>query len=137
LIAVSPIVTRILLVDDNEPDNVFHEAVLRGAGFQGDLRAFEEPEAALEYLRQLPHGPVCLLLLDINMPGMNGWEFARAAEPLLEDNPTVILVMLTSSSLPEDRAQAESEAAVSGYLTKPLTVEVAVRLLSGNWSVPT
>lgn len=131
--AVGTTVSRILLVDDSEPDNIFHEAVLRSAGFEGDLRAFEEPEEALDYLRRLPHGPVSLVLLDINMPGMNGWEFAQAARPLLQDNPTILLVMLTSSSLPEDREQAASEEAVSGYLTKPLTTAIALAMLSGKW----
>lgn len=132
--ADSASVSRILLVDDSEPDNVFHEAVLRSAGFQGDICIFEEPELALAYLRELPHGPVGLVLLDINMPGMDGWEFALSARPLLEDNPTTVLVMLTSSSLPEDRERAASEPVVCGYLTKPLTTAVAVQLLAGQWS---
>ena len=77
-------VQRIVLVDDSEADNVYHEVVLRRAGFSGDLQVFEMAAPALDYLRRLPDGPVCLVLLDINMPGMDGWEFAAAAAPLLQ-----------------------------------------------------
>jgi CheY-like chemotaxis protein len=126
-------VQRIVLVDDNEADNVYHEVVLRRAGFDGDLQVFEMATDALEYLRALPDGPVCLVLLDINMPGMDGWEFATAAAPLLVEKPTLMLVMLTSSSAPEDMARARSMPELAGFITKPLTVEEAHRLLAGKY----
>lgn len=122
-------VQRIVLVDDNEADNVYHEVVLRRAGFDGDLQVFEMATDALEYLRALPDGPVYLVLLDINMPGMDGWEFAAAAAPLLASKPTLMLVMLTSSSAPEDLARARSTPGLHGFVTKPLTVDEARRLL--------
>ncbi|EHR70857.1 response regulator with CheY-like receiver domain and winged-helix DNA-binding domain [Burkholderiales bacterium JOSHI_001] len=125
-------IQRIVLVDDSEPDNVFHEAVLRRAGFDGDLQVFEHAEQALRYLRELPDGPVCLVLLDINMPGMDGWEFAQAAGPILQSKPTVVLVMLTSSSSEEDRRHAREIGCIHGFLTKPLTKQLAQDLLSGQ-----
>lgn len=125
-------VQRIVLVDDNEADNVYHEVVLRRAGFSGDLQVFEMAEEALEYLRALPDGPVCLVLLDVNMPGMDGWEFAAAAGPLLREKPTLMLVMLTSSSAPEDLARARAMPELHGIITKPLTVEAALDLLDGR-----
>jgi CheY-like chemotaxis protein len=128
----SPI-ERIVLVDDSEPDNVFHEIVLRRAGFSGDLHVFQRAAAALDYLRKLPDGPVCLVLLDINMPGMDGWQFIEAARPLLQNKPTVLLVMLTSSPAPEDRDRARGTDAVRGYITKPLAVDSAARMLDGSW----
>lgn len=128
----SPI-ERIMLVDDNEADNVFHEIVIQRCGFTGDLRSFDDPARALQYLRELPHGPVSLVLLDINMPGLTGWDFAEAARPLLLANPTIVLVMLSSSSLAEDRAQAAAQPVIRGYLTKPLTREAVQEMLQGRW----
>ncbi len=124
---------RILVVDDSEPDNVYHEIVLRRAGFEGDLRVMNDPNQALEYLRDLPDGPVCLVLLDINMPGLDGWQFIAQAQGLLTYRPTLLLVMLTSSPAPEDRNRARELLPVRGYMTKPLTVENAARMLAGNW----
>jgi len=127
-------VERIVLVDDNEADNVYHEVVIRRSGFAGDLKTFESPEEALAYLKALPDGPVCLVLLDINMPSMTGWEFAQAAAPLLAQKPTIVLVMLTSSSAEEDLQRSRELEAVHGYLTKPLTRATVMELLEGQWS---
>jgi CheY-like chemotaxis protein len=124
---------RILLVDDNEPDNVYHEVVLRRAGFDGELLIFEVAEEALAYLQQLPpdaHDQASLVLLDINMPGMDGWDFARAVSPLLEQQPTLKVMVLTSSSAPEDVARASRVPALHGYITKPLHLPEARRLIA-------
>ncbi len=126
-------VERIVLVDDSHADNVFHEVIIRRSGFTGDLKVFEQPAQALEYLRSVPDGPVCLVLLDINMPGMDGWEFAKAAEPFLADRQTVVLVMLTSSSAPSDLERARQLPAVRGYITKPLDKQAATELLQAHW----
>lgn len=74
-----------------------------------------------------------LVLLDINMPGMNGWEFAAAARALLLANPAIVLVMLTSSSLDEDRRRAGDMGNITGYLTKPLSREAVQQMLQGHW----
>jgi CheY-like chemotaxis protein len=131
--STNPAIGRILLVDDSEPDNVFHEAVIRAAGFTGDLLVFEDATQALDDLRALPHGPLSLVLLDINMPGMDGWEFIEAARPLLQRNPAIVLVMLSSSALREDREQAARAEVVNGYLTKPLDTRAVQQMLRGSW----
>lgn len=131
-----PDLSRILLVDDSEADNVFHELVLRRAGFQGELKVFDDPRLALAHLQCTSHGAACLVLLDINMPLMNGWEFAEAAAPLRGDGPTVLVVMLTSSAADEDRRRAASMPTVDGYVTKPLTLALARELLAGAWPRP-
>jgi CheY-like chemotaxis protein len=130
---VTPRFDRILLLDDSEPDNVYHEIVLRRAGFDGDLQIFDRAELALRYLQELPDGPVCLVLLDINMPGMDGWQFIEAAGPLLAGKATIVLVMLTSSPAREDRERALGCVPVQGYVTKPLNLEKARALLAGDW----
>ncbi|MCB2016469.1 MAG: response regulator [Hydrogenophaga sp.] len=120
---------RILLVDDNESDNVFHEIILRKAGFKGEINVFETGVDVLDFLRSDPLEIPTYIFLDINMPMMNGFEVAQEAAPLIEGKPTVILVMLTSSGSPLDRERAASLPVISGYLTKPLTVETALELL--------
>lgn len=120
---------RVLLVDDNESDNVFHEIMLRKAGFDGEVIAFETGVDALAFLRSDPLEVPTFIFLDINMPMMNGFEVAQEAEPLIAGKPTVILVMLTSSGSPLDRERAAAIPVIRGFLTKPLTVEEARRLL--------
>ncbi len=127
-------IERIMLVDDNEADNVYHEIILRSAGYEGELWIHESGEAALAQLKRTTILPPCLVLLDINMPGMSGFEFATAAAPLLSKHPTLVVVMLTSSSSMEDRKRAATMAVISSFLTKPLTVRAAHTLLSGGAS---
>lgn len=120
---------RILLVDDNESDNVFHEIMLRKAGFGGEVIAFETGVDALVFLRaDALEKPTCIFL-DINMPMMNGFEVAQEAAPLIAGKPTIILVMLTSSGSPLDQERAASMPVIRGYLTKPLTIERARELI--------
>jgi CheY-like chemotaxis protein len=127
------ILQRILLVDDNEADNVYHEIVLRRAGYTGEVVVCESGEEALDYLRTHTDHPPDLVLLDINMPGMDGFEFARSATPYLTGSATATVVMLTSSASDEDRRKAKSLAVIRGYIIKPLTEYTAGELLAGRF----
>jgi CheY-like chemotaxis protein len=124
---------RILLVDDNDADNVYHEIVLRRAGYSGEIIVCESGEAALDYLRANLDQPPELVLLDINMPGMDGFEFARAATPYLTGAATATVVMLTSSASEADRRKAKSLEVIRGYIIKPLTEQTAGELLAGRF----
>jgi len=124
---------RILLVDDNDADNVYHEIVLRRAGYKGEVVVCESGEAALDYLRANPDRPPELVLLDINMPGMDGFEFARTATPYLTGAATATVVMLTSSASEADRRKAKALAVIRGYIIKPLTEYTAGELLAGRF----
>ncbi len=127
---MSPI-QRIILVDDNEPDNVFHSIIIRGAGFDGDLRVFEDGVSGLEYLRNADLQVPTLIFLDINMPGMDGFEFAEQATPLIsQDHASAIIMMLTSSRSPHDIEKAKRLAVIRDFLTKPLQVDQVREILA-------
>jgi len=117
---------RFILIDDNEADNVFHEIMIRRAGFKGDIVIFESGFDALAYLKTDPLTTPTCIYLDINMPLMDGFEFALEATPLLAGKPTVVLVMLTSSGSPKDRDRVEEIPVIQGFVTKPLLAD-AVR----------
>ncbi|HET8869684.1 MAG TPA: response regulator [Aquabacterium sp.] len=123
-------VHRIVLIDDNEPDNIFHEMVLRAAGFQGDIQVFDLPLEGLRYVQTQPDGPIDLVFLDINMPATDGWAVLAALKPDLPRWPGLRICMLTSSANPDDRAQAERTPGVTGFLTKPLEPDVVRQLLA-------
>lgn len=114
---------RFILVDDNEADNVYHEIMIRRAGFGGDVLVFESGAEALAFLKTDPLPLPTCLFLDINMPQMDGFEFARLATPLLSHKPTVVVLMLTSSDAPQDRQRASETPLIQGFVTKPLTAE--------------
>jgi CheY-like chemotaxis protein len=123
---------RFVLIDDNEADNVFHEIMIRRAGFQERIEIFETGVDALAFFEQdTAHIPTCIFL-DINMPMMDGFEVAQTMELLLKDKPWVILVMLTSSGNPLDVERSRSIRAIKGYVTKPLNVQTVRDLLASS-----
>ncbi|MBT9462818.1 response regulator [Hydrogenophaga sp.] len=127
--SVTAPIQRVVLIDDSENDNFFHEIALRKAGFDGEIQIFESGERALEFLVQDQISVSTLVLLDINMPGMNGFDVARALTDRLQPRAALQVHMLTSSAWSVDKATAQSIDLIRNYLVKPLTKEAAAALL--------
>ncbi len=116
-----------MLVDDNEYDNFFHERTIREYDSAISIVTKRSATEALEFIKtkldareKLPD----LLLLDINMPGMNGWDFLDEYEKLNDSlDVKMCIVILTTSSNPDDEIRAKTFSVVSGFITKPLTKE--------------
>jgi two-component system, response regulator len=114
----------LLLVEDNEDDIVLIEEAFAEAKLMNVIFKVRDGEDALAYLRQ--EGPYThrrrpgLVLLDINMPKMNGFEVLQAmkADPLLQSLP---VVMLTTSDRDDDIVRSYTDGACS-YIRKPMTL---------------
>ncbi|SCZ49645.1 response regulator [Thiohalomonas denitrificans] len=118
----------ILLVEDDEVDVMMVQRAFKKHGIDNPLYVAESGDKALELLRG-KNGPKLvpkLILLDFNMPRMNGIAFLKElrADPELKALPTVAL---TSSSQPSDKATA-FEYNVAGYFIKPVSYEALVEL---------
>ncbi|MBM9502024.1 response regulator [Leptospira sp. 201903071] len=126
-------VSCILLIDDNNSDNFFHERVIRKGNFADQVIAKQSGESALQYLKERAtnHDPrPDLVFLDINMPGMNGWEFLEEYDLLPEElQGKIVVVMLTTSDNPDDRAKAREFGILSDFKTKPLTETMLQEIL--------
>lgn len=112
----------ILFVDDDEVSNFLGVTVMRRMNVARQVLVSTDADEALELLAR---EPVHIVLLDINMPAMNGFEFLDALKQLGQNSTVAIpaVVMLTSSTNRMDRAKAEQYPMVKGYLTKPLKEE--------------
>ena len=117
---------RVMLIDDNDADLLYTRIVLERSGAAQEVLAFESARDALAALAAQPGPDVDLILLDINMPGMSGFDFLRSYEqlPPAQRGRTVV-VMLTSSPDPADREHAASFGSVKGYVVKPLDRDAA------------
>ncbi|RZJ78960.1 MAG: response regulator, partial [Flavobacterium sp.] len=69
-----------------------------------------------------------LVLIDINMPIMNGWEFVEAYS-LIEDTPDADLYILSSSVYENDIEKTKNYPNVNGFISKPLSIERLIELL--------
>ena len=119
----------VLLVDDNEADNFFHRLAIEETGLAGEIVAAETGAEALELLATAKIEPE-LIFLDVNLPGMSGWEFLEAYRRLSAELSRAEVVFLTTSSAPEDRQRARSLGARGGLRCKPLTAEGFRRVVS-------
>jgi CheY-like chemotaxis protein len=119
-----------MLIDDSEFDLLYGRLMIERSGIAQELLTFETAAEALRYLQRLEGHDVDIILLDINMPGMNGFEFLKAYQQLTEDEKaSAVVVMLTSSPDPQDRLEAFRYDCVKGYVTKPLTLTAAQKLV--------
>jgi two-component system chemotaxis response regulator CheY len=119
---------RVLVIDDASLVRMYYRDALERAGFEVD-----EALNGLEALEKLLVSPVDLLVVDVNMPHMDGFAFLKVLRR--QDLPLAATpaVVTTTESGPHDRAAARA-AGANFYLVKPLTPEVLVqhaRLLSG------
>lgn len=71
---------RIMLIDDDADTNYYNEIILNNIGAAEDVIVFQNGNEALEYLKK--GNKVDLILLDINMPILNGWQFLERYEEL-------------------------------------------------------
>ncbi|EMY76323.1 response regulator receiver domain protein [Leptospira weilii serovar Ranarum str. ICFT] len=115
----------ILLIDDNKDDNFFHERVIRKGEYAETVIAKQSGQEALDFLKNKSKNEFPfpdLIFLDINMPGMNGWEFLEEYKNLDPELQTsTIIVMLTTSDNPDDKNKFNQFGSPSDFKTKPLT----------------
>src|ERR1700739_785605 len=94
----------ILLIDDNAADNRYNQIILEEMNVVDKIEIAASGTDALKILENTDQSQPRLILLDINMPKMNGWEFLEAYKNLPPDNKhEQIVVILTTSMNPEDK----------------------------------
>ena len=126
----------ILLVEDDKVDAMAVKRALRDLKVTNPLEHRINGEEALEYLRANLDNPPAIVLLDLNMPRMNGLEFLKVAkaDPELRGLPVIVL---TTSKEEQDRV-ASYDLGVAGYMIKPVDypqfIEV-IRTIHMYWTL--
>lgn len=131
-----------MLVDDDE---VYLFVIKRIIGtLDNDLlvNSFTDGEQAIAYIKLCLEEDVSLpdiILLDINMPYLDGWGFLsefKNLKPQL-DSRTVTIFMVTSSNSPQDMERAQEFEELSGYVVKPISEDKMKEILNdvynGKW----
>lgn len=124
---------RILLVDDDTVTNMMHRRVIERSGQARVIDVATDGQEALDILkadlevgRPLPE----LIFLDINMPGMGGFEFLEYYAKLqIDPDAQLIIVMLSTSLLEADHARAEADPNVHSFCDKPLRLQKLIELI--------
>ncbi|MFO0954214.1 MAG: PAS domain S-box protein [Isosphaeraceae bacterium] len=122
--AGKPAGARILVVDDNVDGAMGLTHLLRILGFDAES-AYDGPAA----LKAAEQNPPAIALLDIGLPGMDGYELAAILRE--RHGPRMALYALSGYGRPEDRYRAE-EAGFDGYLIKPVDPDDLLKLLASE-----
>jgi CheY-like chemotaxis protein len=115
----------VLLIDDKVADNRYNQIILQRMNIIDKIEIAESGIDALKMIVATDYSQPKLILLDINMPKMNGWEFLEVYEKLdatIKNNNVVII--FTTSMNPEDKQKASKISCVSELHIKPLTPEM-------------
>lgn len=113
-----------VLIDDDATTVFLTQRLFERAGLEQTLTTFLSPIEAVAFLReQTLVGAVSLVvLLDLNMPLMSGWDVLEALKPMESQLlGRCVVYILTSSLAPADTARADEHPLVAGLLHKPLT----------------
>ena len=118
---------KVLLVEDNELNQEIAVEILQGAGFVVEVA--DDGESAVERMEQSAPGQYDLILMDIQMPIMNGYEATEKirarGDPRVAGIP---IIAMTANAFDEDR-RAALEAGMNGHIAKPIDIPKLMELL--------
>ena len=114
---------KYILIDDDPIINLVHKKVIIKNDLEAEVTDFISGKKALDYLKNSNDTEKNIILLDINMPEMNGFEFLGALlkNKNIDCNKLKIFI-LTSSLNVKDKEQAGKYPILKGYLEKPLNI---------------
>jgi CheY-like chemotaxis protein len=127
----------VLLVDDDKDCNFFHQRIINKMACTGIIDVANDGWEALDILKGKDRSPSPgngIIFLDINMPGLNGWEFLdEYTRPEMNLAQHIVIIMLSSSLNPDDRELALRYTCVDGFLNKPLTTIAVNKILDEHF----
>jgi CheY-like chemotaxis protein len=126
----------ILLVEDDRVDVLSVKRAFRDLKIANSLQVVGNGEAGLEWLRDEHNPKPCLILLDLNMPRMNGLEFLKVMKN--DDELRRIPVIVLTSSKGEQELLETYKHGVAGYVVKPadyLQLVEVMRVIDLYWTV--
>ena len=117
---------RILLAEDNKLNQEIAVTVLQEAGF--DVEVADDGVIAVEMIRQAEARYYDVVLMDIQMPNMNGYQAARAIRALDHPLADIPIFAMTANAFAEDKERARA-AGMNGHIAKPIDIKILMHTL--------
>ena len=125
---------RILLVEDNEINLEIETEILTGLGFSVETAV--NGAAAVEMVRDAAPGAYDLILMDIQMPVLDGWQATRAIRALPDKALANIPIVALSANVFDSDIRKSREAGMDGHLAKPIDVPLLLETIDRIMSSP-
>lgn len=126
---------RVAIIDDDDIFIFLCTRALDNLGYTEDIKKFTDSKKGLEYLTSLQEDESnfpSMILVDINMPGLSGWDIVESLEKLNSEVVRKCKVFILSSSLDDkDRDKALNFDMVTDFIAKPLS-EPQLRLIASE-----
>ena len=127
-------IKKILLIEDDLSTNYLHKRVISKSDCDAQVIVHQNADNALTYLKNTSKDhniPPNLIFLDVNLPGMSGWEFLDEFRILsFPEKEETVIIMLTTSLHPDHEAKAKEYPELNGFHTKPMTLEMFTNILN-------
>lgn len=125
-----------MLVEDDDVDAMTTQRALKELKVVNKLIHKSNGEEALEYLRDENNTKPCIILLDLNMPRMNGFEFSKIVKN--DDVLKIIPVIVLTTSEAKENVIESFSVSVAGYIVKPVHYKdfvEAMKTLDMYWDI--
>jgi len=123
-----------IVIDDDPINNMICFKIIELTIPGCDVRTFTNPEKGLDHIRRnypTKNEKGTILFLDINMPGITGWNVLEKIETFAAAAKDMISIYMLSSSVDlSDKEKADNHPMVNGYITKPLSKAKLLHLLA-------
>lgn len=124
--------TKVLIVEDDSMMAFLHKEFIKSNNISSSPLSFKNGKEAIDFLmKEAAENTFYMILLDLNMPVMNGWQFLDELEKTDISSRTKVAIV-TSSIDPADRKKADLYETVEYYLPKPLLDLSPIRLAVKN-----
>ncbi len=126
--ATSPVKARILAVDDSADSRMLLDMLLKRLGHEAEI--VESGETAIEAVQK---GRYDIVLMDVQMPGLDGYQTTTKIRRLRHPNHRLPIVALTANAMVGDSEKC-FDAGMNDYITKPINVDLLRRAIE-KWAV--
>ena len=117
---------RILLAEDNDLNAEIAITILEENGFQ--VERAEDGRLCVKMLKEKRTGYYDLILMDIQMPDMNGYEASREIRKLEDERSKIPIIAMTANAFEEDKKKA-LDAGMDGHIAKPFDIQILLDMI--------
>ncbi|MDN5204469.1 response regulator [Fulvivirgaceae bacterium BMA10] len=129
---------RILLIDDEDINLFIIQNLIRLSGIEAEVIFFSSCQKGIDYVKQLIDNDEempDLILLDIDMPVMTGWDFLDKYRNFNEKKKReTVLKIFTTSIIETDIQKAKEYPDIDGYLNKPMTIDMIRKIEADHFN---